>query len=208
LSIQKEKREKLFHAAISLMGDSGKEGIIHVEGVSMLPTFPADTRILVEFSCCKPNPGDILLYWQADGLVVHRFLAQVDSRKFGECFRTRGDGLSALDPPLYQDKILGRVTAFRRAGTWWGLDTGPARFWGRLVAVHNHFWAAAVVAGNQVDRVLVKLRLPRLAGPLARRLDTWKLRLWDRLLFPRFHTKIDVPDSSDVNIHVESSTDS
>jgi hypothetical protein len=206
--MEKEKREKLFHAAISLMGDSGKEGVIHVEGVSMLPTFPADTRILVEFSCCSPDPGDILLYWQADGLVVHRFLARVDSRKFGKCLRTRGDGLSTLDPPLYQEKVLGRVTAFRRAGTWWSLETGPARLWGRLVAFHDHVWAALVVAGNRVDRVFSRVKVPRSAGPLASRLDAWKLRLTDRLFFQWFHTKIDAPDSAEVNIHVESSTDS
>jgi len=187
------------------MADCGRDGVIRVEGVSMLPTFPPDTRILVDFSHCTPRPGDVLLFRQAGSLVVHRFLAEVRSRRAGECLRTRGDGVSALDSPLFPKDVVGKVTAFRRSGTWWSLETGPARAWGRLVALHDHFWAVMVVAGSRVDRFFSRIGLPRWTGRLAASLDRWALRWADRLLFRLFHTRIVSPRSSEVDLQVDSS---
>jgi hypothetical protein len=196
-------RTKLFQAAVDLLGSSGRKAVIRVEGVSMRPTFPGETRILVDFAARSPAWGDIVLFHQAGSMVVHRFLGRVDSRRFGPCLRTRGDGSSALDPPLMDPDLLGLVVAYRRAGTWYGLDGAGARFWARLTALHDRLWAAIAVFAGRLDRALARFGLPRRLRRLAEFLDRTGLRIGDRLLFRILHRKIDPPDLAEIDLQVE-----
>ncbi len=187
-------KARLFRAAVELLGASGRQAVIPVEGVSMAPTFPPDSRVLVDFASRAPSIGDILLFHQAGSMVVHRFLARVDSREHGPCLRTRGDGLQALDPPLIDQDLLGLVIAFRRSGTWYRTDGSGARLWAVLVALHDHFWAAVSIAAGRVDRFLTRFGLPRRLRPAAGFLDRLSLRLWDRVCFRMLHRTSDPPD--------------
>jgi len=183
----------MFQAAVELLGSSGRQAVIPVEGVSMLPIFPADSRILVDFASRTPTVGDIILFHQAGSMVVHRYLARVDSRHHGPCLRTRGDSFQALDPPLRDRDLLGQVIACRRCGVWYRLDGAGARFWSVLVASHNHFWAAVNVGAGRVDRFLTRFGLQRRLRPAAGFLDRTGLRLGDRILFRMLHRTMDPP---------------
>ena len=183
----------LFQAAVELLGSSGRQAVIPVEGMSMLPTFPPDSRILVDFSSRSPATGDIILFHQAGSMVVHRFLARVDSRHHGPCLRTRGDSLQALDPPLSDGNLLGRVIACRRSGTWYRLEGAGARVWAVMAGSHDHFWAAVAAGGERVDRFLTRFGLPRWLKPAAGFLDRFGLWLGDRLLFRLLHRTMDPP---------------
>ena len=185
-----DNKSKLWQAAAELLGSSGRQAVIRVEGASMAPTFPPDTRILVDFAARSPSMGDIILFHQAGSLVVHRFLARIDSRRHGPCLRTRGDGIQALDPPLADLDLLGRVIACRRSGTWYRLDRAGARFWGVLAAIHDHLWAAV---GVSVGRL----------RPVAWFLDRTGLRLGDRVLFRLLHRTMKPPDLAEIDLSAE-----
>ncbi len=193
----------LFQAAVELLGSSGRQAVIRVEGVSMAPTFPPDTRILVDFAARSPSMGDIILFHQAGSIVVHRFLARIDSRRYGPCLRTRGDGTQALDPPLADRDLLGRVIACRRCGTWYRLDRSGARLWGVLAALHDHAWAAVGIVMGRLDRIFTRFGVPCRLRPAAEFLDRSGLRLGDRVLFRLLHRTMEPPGLAEIDLPAE-----
>jgi hypothetical protein len=196
-------KTNLFQAAVDLLGSSGRQAVIRVEGVSMVPTFPPDTRILVDFAARSPSMGDIILFHQAGSMVVHRFLARIDSRRYGRCLRTRGDGTQILDPPLDDHDLLGRVIAYRRSGTWYRLDGAGARLWGVLAALHDHVWAAVGVAMSRLDLIFSRFGVPRRLRSAAGLLDRTGLRLGDRVLFRLLHRTMEPPDLAEIDLPAE-----
>lgn len=196
-------KARLFQAAVALLGSSGRPAVIPVEGVSMQPIFPPGTRILVDFACRTPVLGHIILFHQAGSLVVHRFLARVESSNHGSCLRTRGDSLQALDPPLLAGDVLGRVVACRRSGTWYRLDGAGARMWAVMAGSHDHFWAAVAVGAGRLDRVLTRFGLPRWLRPAVGALDRIGLRIGDFVLFRLLHRTMDPPDLPEAELRAE-----
>ena len=196
-------KTRLFQAAVELLGSSGRQAVIPVEGVSMVPTFPLETAILVDFAARTPVLGDVILFHQAGSLVVHRFLARVDSRNFGPCMRTRGDSVQALDPPLLEKDLLGRVIAYRRAGTWYRLEGAGARVWAVMVGSHDYFWAVLAVGAGRMDRFLSRIGLGRRLKPAVGYLDRLGLRLGDRMLFRLLHRTMDPPTLQEVDLKAQ-----
>jgi signal peptidase I len=188
---------------VELLGSSGRQAVIPVEGGSMVPTFPPETVILVDFSARSPVVGDIILFHQAGSLVVHRFLARVDSRNFGPCMRTRGDSIQALDPPLLDKDLLGRVIAYRRSGTWYRLEGAGARLWAAMVGAHDYFWAVVAVGAGRMDGVLSRIGLGRRLKPAAGYLDQIGLRLGDRILFHLLHRTMDPPTLQEAELKAQ-----
>jgi hypothetical protein len=178
-------------AAVRLMGRAGRRGVLRIQGISMIPTFRPGRTIEVEFGTGEVRTGEVLLFRQSGNLVVHRFLARVRSRKAGACLRTRGDGVSKLDPPLKEDAVVGRVVAVERAGGWRSLQGSRARFYAVMAAWHDHFWAAASVAAERLDRRLGKLGMPEILRRMVVPCDRLALRLADRLLFRACHRRVE-----------------
>lgn len=193
-------KTRLFQAAVELLGSSGRQAVIPVEGVSMLPAFPLGSKILVDFSSRSPVLGDIILFHQAGSLVVHRFLARVKSRHHGPCLRTRGDSLQALDPPLQDKDLLGRVIAYRRDGSWYRLEGAGARWWAVMVGSHDYFWAVLAIGAGRADGMLSRIGLGRWLKPAVGALDRFGLRLGDKILFRLLHRTMDPPALADTEL--------
>jgi len=173
-------------AAVELLGRAGTRGTVRVQGASMVPTLIPGSLLLVDFAPGRTRPGDILLFRQGGTLVVHRLLARVRSRRAGPCLRTRGDGRLDLDPPLLDRDVVGRVVAIRRRDRWRTLEGPAPRVYARLLAWHDHFWAAAAWLGGRIDSRLSM----KVVFRLVTRLDRGGLRVADAALFRLVHREI------------------
>ncbi len=181
-------------AAVDLMGRSGRRGVLHVVGSSMVPTLPPGSVLCVEFSPSGLRRGDLLLFRQADYLVVHRLLGRARAAGGARCLRTRGDGLPALDPALEPSCVVGRVVAIDRGRGWKGVRGRGARLYGTWLAWHDLAWAALVVlARRTVDGLLRRLASGGSIGPRIAAADLWILRRLDRLLFDPLHPSVPDP---------------
>lgn len=89
---------------------------LQVTGWSMLPTiFPGDRLVIERNSGESPRNGDIVLVSRDDRLFAHRLVRKgvMDDRLR---VWTQGDSMVAPDPPVDEDKMLGKVSAIMRDG--------------------------------------------------------------------------------------------
>lgn len=184
---------EVLDAAVELMGRGGRGGTVRVQGQSMLPTLRPGELLAVRFGSQRSRTGDLLLFRQADYLVVHRLLGPARRRGGARRLRTRGDGVLGLDPPVDPARIVGRAIAVKRAEQWRGFESLGARLYARGLAWHDLFWAATGVAAYFVDRVLRRLRLPRGLIRGVGAVDRWLLQRVHGLLFERLHPPVAPP---------------
>ena len=183
----------LLDAAVEMLGSAGRGGTVRVQGFSMMPMLQQGQVLAVDFSPKRLRRGDLLIFRQVDYLVVHRLLGPAPSYLDPPRYRTRGDAVPALDPHVTRDRILGRVTAVQDGGGWWDLRSRKARFYARMLALHDLCWAAAGRAAGKVDR-RVRRVLGR-KGPLrawTAALDRTVLRLAHGLSFRLFHSRCEL----------------
>ena len=188
---------ELLDAAVEMIAESGRIGKLVVRGTSMLPTLGEGQTVAVDFSPERLTRGDVIVFRQHDDLVVHR-LVGYGSRDGRAYYRARGDGRGYLDPPLYPERVAGRVVAaLCDRGVWRSLRGSAARLYGLQFAWHNYCWAAAGVLARAVERVLsrVRLRLPVAAAVQA--LDHGLLRVAHRFLFVLVHREISRPEQAE-----------
>lgn len=91
---------------------------LRVTGLSMAPWLADDDEVTLE--PCAPGVaalGDVVLV-QAPGRspVLHRVVSASRLAGGGRAIVTKGDALNAPDPPVAEERLLGRVTSIRRAG--------------------------------------------------------------------------------------------
>jgi len=184
---------KVLDAAVELLGRGGRGGAVRVQGQSMLPTLLPGELLAVEFGSRNLRTGDMLLFRQADYLVVHRLLGPARRRGGVRCLRTRGDGVLGLDPPVDPARIVGRAIAVKRGQHWRGFESRAARVYARSLAWHDLFWAVTGVSAYFVDRVLRRLRLPRGLVRRVGAVDRWLLQRVHGLLFDRLHPPVAPP---------------
>jgi hypothetical protein len=186
--------QDILDAAVALMGRSGRGAVFPVEGRSMCPTLVAGELVAVEFSPPAIARGDVLLFRQANALVVHRLLGPARPAPSGALrWRTRGDGQPNLDPPVDPERIVGRAVAVLRDGRWRSLRGAGARFYGRCLAWHDLSWAAAAVIGLALDGRLERLGLPSPCRRLAVALDRLTLAVIHRVAFRWLHPVVPAP---------------
>ena len=183
---------ELLDAAVELMGESGRDGAIPVQGRSMLPFLTEGQLVAVEFGAERLATGDLLVFRQVDYLVVHRLVGR-GSRNGATYYRCRGDGLAGLDPPVDPERVVGRVVAVRCGESWRSVRGGGARLYARLSAWHDLSWTtlrrlAGFVEGG-LRRLGLKLPLRETVSAFDRRV----LRLAYRLLFERVHPVVPAP---------------
>jgi hypothetical protein len=187
---------QLLDALVQLLGESGRGGKVRVLGTSMTPTLREGETLEVEFAPGPLRRGDVLVFRQADYLVVHRLLGRARMGDGRPCLRTRGDGRVALDPPLETKRVVGRVVAVERDGTWRSLRGRGARAYALALAIHDLAWAAlASLVARRADRAL---RAAGLSAPLhgwTAAADRSVLRVVHALLFDAVHPRIPEPTS-------------
>ncbi len=161
--------------AARLLGETGGQGRLEVQGTSMLPHLRPDESIWIDFAPAVRRAGEIVVFRQAGALLVHRIVGRKDDH-----YRIRGDHAPCFDGPTMPDRILGRVVAFERAGRWYSLEGLPARLYARAVAAHAFFWTGL---GVVVERVRPRSRLRELIF----RVDALTLYLACGLVFRLCH---------------------
>ncbi len=124
---------------------------LRATGVSMLPTlWPGDQLTVQCLAVEKAEPGEIVLYMRRDRFFVHRIV----SKKMGHgntSLVTRGDCMSADDPPIGSDELLGKVTEIQRRGSIFPPARGlslPRRLLAYLLCHWNLFRCAGLRLWN------------------------------------------------------------
>jgi hypothetical protein len=113
----------------------------------MLPAiWPGDTLVIERANREAVSEGDIVLFGRGQRLFAHRVVTKPGLP--GEEILTRGDAMTAVDPPVSGDELLGKVSFILRNGRL----VEPSRnlhFSERAVAalVRNSGIAARVVVG-------------------------------------------------------------
>ena len=87
---------------------------LQVNGWSMLPSvLPGDVLIVQRASGHEVAEGDIVLFGRDGRLFAHRFIGRTLE---GSRLLTRGDAMSASDPPVREQELMGKVTFILRDG--------------------------------------------------------------------------------------------
>jgi signal peptidase I len=118
---------------------------LRVTGWSMLPTvMPGDTLLIKRTPGNAVLEGDIVLFGRDRRFFVHRVVAK--SLAHNAELVTRGDAMSAPDPPVPESDLLGRVSFILRNGKYIE-PSRSLRFSERAVAalVQRSSFAARVV---------------------------------------------------------------
>lgn len=102
--------------ALALLDSMLVQGIaarVRVTGRSMEPTIVSNDYVLIEPITGRIRVGDVVLWRrsQAACVCIHRIIWHRRG-----IWRTKGDALKSLDPPIDSEQILGRVTAIEREG--------------------------------------------------------------------------------------------
>ena len=122
--------------------------------------------------------------------MVHRLVWFQRDPEGGVLLRCRGDHVAALDAAVSPERVIGRVSAVRRAGTWRSVATTTGRAYGWLVAWHAAFWALKGRIARKLER-LMGSRLPLEWWML--RVDRSLLHLAHRALFARANPPVEPP---------------
>jgi hypothetical protein len=117
----------------ALAADALRHGVrlrLQVRGDSMLPSlWPGDTVEIADCQLENIHPGEVVLAFRADCLILHRFLAH---RQDG--FLLRGDSMVAPDAIFPPAAFWGRLVHVRCAGRTVRLPV-PLRPWSRALGV-------------------------------------------------------------------------
>ena len=127
------KQEVLKHWAAS-----GEPRTIRVSGNSMLPFLRDGDTVLIEPRGGGVIPGDIVVYFMGDVLLIHRAV-RITRDLNGLVLRTKGDFGVSLDPgPVSEADLIGKAVAVRRGETDTDLQSAPFRALGAVVAALSY----------------------------------------------------------------------
>jgi len=134
---------------------------LRVTGLSMLPAvWPGDIVTVARQEPAHVLPGELVLVEHEGGLRLHRLVARQRSPEIDHLV-TRGDSLSADDPPVRPEQVLGVVTSIQRGGRAlapqrsasklaWLFSHSCLRAWTAWIALH---WRA-LVARKETLRIV------------------------------------------------------
>jgi hypothetical protein len=126
-------QEKWHAERLALAAEALRRGVrlrLQVRGDSMLPSlWPGDTVEIADCQLENIRPGEVVLAFRADCLLLHRFVAH---RQDG--FLLRGDAMLAPDAIFPSTAFWGRLVHIRSAGRAVPLPV-PLRPWSRALGV-------------------------------------------------------------------------
>ena len=161
---------------------------------SMAPLFVGGERLAWCRAATTPRTGELLLYLQRPGPIVHR----VVGRAAGGSWRTKGDNRPTCDLlPVSEREVLGRIVAFERAGEVFALEGRGARYYARAAALLSRAgdlgYRAAALGDAALRRAFFFLG-GRADREILRRPAWWAQRLSQRalhrLLFGACHARL------------------
>jgi signal peptidase I len=156
--------KSVIHATLDLWRAQGKQHSISITGDSMLPLLHDGDRVLVTHDCAKIEPGDVIVFWQAERLFVHRITqrTQINGQIY---WRTKGDNAPDVDPPITAAQIIGKVIAIQRGANEIDVTTRAWRWRGRFIAALTRGMQNMIALGENIKR--------RTLGAQPNRQTTW-----------------------------------
>lgn len=117
---------------------SGEPRTIRVSGNSMLPFLWNGDAVLIEPRGAGVVPGDIVVYFMGDVLLIHRAV-RITRDVNGRMLRTKGDFAVSLDPGTVRETdLIGKAVAVRRGRAHMDLRSAPLRAIGSAVAALSY----------------------------------------------------------------------
>lgn len=144
----------IISTALDIWKDQGKQHRISIAGNSMLPLMRDGDRVMVAHGNAGVQPGDVIVFWQSERLMVHRVI-QIDVAREYSQFLTKGDNVSSFDPPVVVDQIIGRVMAIQRGDREISIDTRWWRMFGYWVARSTLSWYRLLAIGQHIKQRLI-----------------------------------------------------
>ena len=131
------KREippEVVDAALRRWAAAGETNNIPVTGHSMRPLLQDGDAVQIAHGVADIGRGDIIVFRQNGGLVVHR-VVRIDDSVTPTVFVTKGDNVRHLDAPVSADNVLGRVLTVVRKDGEVAVDTRGWRVFGPILAI-------------------------------------------------------------------------
>lgn len=131
---------------ITEMISKGKSVKLTVTGNSMFPLFTHERDIAEIKKAPVYRKRDVILYLRTTGdLVLHR-IVKVKDNVFYLC----GDNQLAVEYPIYEDQIIGKLVAFTRKGKEATCDSFFYR-------AYSFFWCISIKLRKPVLRTALKI---------------------------------------------------
>jgi signal peptidase I len=157
------KREippEVVEATLRRWAAAGETNIIPVSGHSMRPLLQDGDAVRIAHGLDGIGRGDIIVFRQHGGLVVHR-VVRIDDSMSPTVFVTKGDNVRHLDAPVSAEHVLGRVLAVVREDGEVAVATRGWRVFGRFLAITALIWAIPFSKLRQWKRKQVGTRFYR-----------------------------------------------
>ena len=166
MHIPAREREKYLSVAADLWSESESKSVLKVSGISMRPILLDGESIRVDRSVKELKCGDIGVF-KSNGLIfVHRVLLRSVEGE-SHFYRTKGDWMLFLDPPVASGDVAGKVCSFTRNNKQYDLSSMGSKIYSRMMAVYSFGVAVDGKAASLLDSFLNFLfgsRKPRLQG--------------------------------------------
>jgi len=104
---------------------------VKVKGTSMAPCLKDGMSVLVS-SPERIFCSDILVYYCAGGIIIHRLIRRCKQENGGALYQAKADNGHTLDEPVNLENICGKVVALKSGSQIIRLDN----FWGRIKAMY------------------------------------------------------------------------
>lgn len=109
-------------AALTHWAAVGRRSTFPMAGRSMWPFLREGDQVTVVHGDYSHRPGTLIVYRHGDGLAVHRLL-RVFTLHGEPVMLLRGDNNARPDPPLHQERWVGRVVAIQRSNQVYHVDS-------------------------------------------------------------------------------------
>ena len=119
---------------VKLWAQDGKHHSIPVTGDSMLPLIQEDDRVLVAHGYAEIRPGDVIVFWQAGKLLIHRVIHVYGDRS-SPAYLTKGDHAREFDSSVSAQEIIGKAVSIERRNRRISIDTPTWRILGWMIAI-------------------------------------------------------------------------
>lgn len=132
-------QKELIQAALGAWRQAGEQRLMPITGQSMHPLLHPGDQVVITHNLAALQPGDIIVFWDTERLLVHRLL-RIDAASKEARFVAKGDNQLDSDPPVTAEALVGRVQAIRRGDRLLSLETSLWRRLGWLLAVGGRGW--------------------------------------------------------------------
>jgi signal peptidase I len=134
-----------------LWSETAEKSIVKVSGISMQPILLDGESIIVDHRVKDLRSGDIGVFDKDGVMIVHRVLFK---KEIGQeiTYRTKGDWMFYMDPPIEARNVIGKVASLSRKGKKYDLNLAGSVFYSRIMVLYSLFIAIDGKVAYLLDR--------------------------------------------------------